>query len=250
MNLLPETKEIQSRMAMYCRTGVEPALPGVTPNRFHHYHRLIFNIIQEHLESSYPITFEYVPTEIWYSMLNNFFADHLCQSYQVWQIAGEFYQYAIDKKFSEKFDLYYLNDLLKFEWEELRLYNMENLAFPKFQNEGDDLIHPIVLNPEHVLLTLQYPVHQYSPSESLKHQGNYFILLYREKETGRIQFMEISVWHAIMIEQFSQGNITLTDLLLEAPSIFDKIDIKELTDSSLKFLEEMKEKSFVLGYKN
>lgn len=248
MNLLSETKEIQSGMALYCRTGMEIFIPGTAPNRFHHYRRLIFNIIQEHLESSYPITFEYVPAEVWDQMLQEFFSKHSCQSYQVWQIAGEFYQYAIEANYKEKYNLTFLEDLLKFEWEELRLYNMEDMPALEHKSEGDLATSPIIINPEHVLLHLNYPIHKRLPYESIANYGDYYILMYREKETGKIQFMEISVWYALMIEQFSKGNISLTKLLEEAPKIFGEIKIEELKLSSIDFINHLKERGFVLGF--
>lgn len=248
MSLLPETRKIQSGMALYCRTGSETSIPGVTPNRFHHYRRLIFNVITEHLESSYPITVEYVPSQIWNEMLVEFFGNHACQSYQVWQIAGEFYQYALEANLKAKYNLVFLDDLLKFEWEELRLYNMEDIAYPAYNLQGNIITSPIVINPEHELLHLNFPVHKQTPHKSISNPGDYYILMYREKETGKIQFMEISVWHALMIEQFSQANVSLEKLLKEAPKIFGKIDVEELKMSSIHFLNHLKEKSFVLGY--
>ncbi|MBS1650603.1 MAG: putative DNA-binding domain-containing protein [Bacteroidetes bacterium] len=248
MNLLFETKEIQSGMAMYCRTGIELPIQGVTSNRFRHYRRLIFNIIQEHLESSYPIAFEYIPSKIWDEMLVEFFSYHPCQSYQVWQIAGEFYQYALEVNFKSKYNLVFLDDLLKFEWEELRLYNMEDIVYPPHSSQGNLVSTPIVINPEHTLLHLSFPIHKQAPNESIPNQDNYYILMYRERETGKIQFMEISIWYAFLIEQFSQRKVSLEKLLIEAPKIFGNINMEELKVSSIHFLNYLKEKSFVLGY--
>lgn len=249
MSLLPETKNIQSKMALFCRTGNEVELPGTTPNRFHHYRRLIFNIIEEHLESSFPIANEFIDSDVWDEMLDDFFSKHDCQSYQVWQIAGEFYKYAEKENYASKYQLPFLNDLLKFEWEELRLYNMENIKSPSYNNEGDILNDSLSLNPEHVLFQLEYPIHIQTPINAIEKKGNYFVLLYREKETGKVQFMDLSVWYALVIEQLSKSEVTLTDLLNEAPKLFGEIDIEVLTESTMQFVEDLKSKQFVLGYK-
>jgi hypothetical protein len=249
MSLLQETKEIQSKMALFCRTGSFVELPGLTPNRFHHYRRLVYNIIQENLDSSFPIAHEYIENAKWMDMVKTFFSVHNCQSYQVWQIPGEFYDYAVKHNFSEKYQIDYLNDLLKFEWEEMFVYNMEDVSTEDFNENGDLLSDVIVLNPEHKLLQLDYPVHLNDPKTAVEKKGNYFVLLYREQESGKVQFIDISVWYALVIEQLSLGTIKLIDLLNEAPKLFGDINLEELTTSTVGFLEDLKKRKFVLGFK-
>jgi hypothetical protein len=166
----------------------------------------------------------------------------------VWQIAGEFYEYAVAENFAERFQLPFLNDLLKFEWEEMEVYNMEDISPKPYQIIGDPLNDLLIVHPEHKLLQLKYPVHLYNPVMAKEKTGNYFVLLYREHETGRVQFMDISVWFALVIEQLHIGNLTLKTLLNEAPQLFGDIDVKELTKTTLAFITDLKEKKFVLGY--
>jgi len=247
MNLLLETITIQNKMAMYCRTGNETELPGVTPNRFHHYRRLVFNVIQDNLESSFPIAYKYIDSEKWNGMLNEFFSEHKCRTYQVWQIAGEFYEYALQENFAKKFQLSFLNDLLKFEWEEMVVYNMEDISPKPFKTNGDVLNDLLILNPEHKLLQLQYPVHLYDPLIAQKKSGNYFVLLYREKETGNVQFMDLSVWFALVVEQLNKGELSVNALLKEATGIFGEIDLEELSKTTLAFTNELRNRNFILG---
>jgi hypothetical protein len=249
MNLLQETKEIQSKMALYCRTGNEVALPGVTPNRFHHYRRLIMNIVEEHLESSFPIAFEYVNTDVWTEMLHDFFSKHHCQSYQVWQIAGEFYNYAMEAKFAEKYNIPFLNNLLKFEWEEVAVYNMADITTPLYVENGNLLEDILIINPEHKLLQLNYPVHTHKPFDTIDKEGTYFVLLYRERETGKVQFVDLSIWFALVIDVLNKGEIALNDLLNEAPNYFGEIKMNDLTESTIDFINDLKKKEFVLGFK-
>jgi hypothetical protein len=248
MSLLPETKLIQSNIALFCRTGNEIELPGVTPYRMHHYRRLVFNIIQDNLESSFPIAYKYIDSEKWMMMVNDFFSDHACQSYQVWQIAGEFFDYAVKENFAEKFKLDFLNDLLKFEWEEMLIYNMEDVLPKAFKANGDIVNDVLVINPEHSLLQLKYPIHIYNPIEAMEHIGNYFVLLFREQHTGKVQFMDISVWFALLIEQISKNGFSLKSLLSEAPEIFGNIDLTMLTKTTIEFINDLKSRNFVLGY--
>ncbi len=237
-------------MAAYCRTGTLPEIHGLNLDRFQTYRRLIFTIVQEHLEASFPVTFRYLQSEVWEEMTHLFLAGHPCQSFQVWQIAKEFYDYVLENKWKEKYKIDFLEDLLKFEWEELRLYNMEDIPSPPVKNsEGDLLTSWPVLNPEFALMRLEYPVHIFSPDESLKRKGDYILFLFRERETGRIQFMDVSPWHAFLIEQFSERNCSLEGLLTEARTYFPLVDPVELEALSLEFLTHLKNSSFILGFK-
>lgn len=250
MSLLLETKDIQSKLALFCRTGESVDLPGLTPNRLHHYRRLVYNVIQDNLESSFPIAYEYIEREKWQAMVYNFFSQHDCKSFQVWQIAGEFCDYAIKEDFAAKYQIEYLNDLLEFEWEEMLVYNMEDINIGDYSEAGDPLNNVMVLNPERKLLQLHYPVHLHNPITAIKEKGNYFVLLYREQETGKVQFVDISLWYAIVIEQTATQEIVLKDLLKEAPDLFDTINMEDLTETTLAFIRELQARKFILGFKN
>jgi uncharacterized protein len=249
MSLLQETKDIQSKMALFCRTSETIDLPGLTPNRLHHYRRLVYNIILDNLESSFPIAFEYIDKEKWEAMVFDFFSHHNCQSYQVWQIPGEFYEYANRQDFASKHQLDYINDLLKFEWEEMLVYNMEDITPENYSDDGDPLKDIMVLNPEHKLLQFQYPVHLHKPVIAGKKKGNYYVLLYREQLTGKVQFIDLSPWYALVIEQLGSQEITLKTLIDEAPNLFGDIDLEDLTETTYAFISELRARDFILGFK-
>jgi len=249
MSLLQETKDIQSKLALFCRTGESIDLPGLTPSRLHHYRRLVYNIIQDNLESSFPIVYEYIEREKWQGMVYDFFCRHNCKSYQIWQIAGEFCEYAIKEDFATRYQIEYLNDLLKFEWEEMLVYNMENISPDNYIDTGDPLNNVMILNPEHKLLQLQYPVHLHSPITAIEKKGNYFVLLYREQGTGKVQFIDLSLWYALVIEQIGSQEIVLKDLLKEAPNLFGTINMEHLTETTSAFVKELRTRKFILGFK-
>ena len=183
-------------------------------------------------------------------MVDSFIRNHDCQSYQNWKISGEFYEFAQEQNFSETLELPFLNDLLRLEWEEMYLYNMPDLEVEAFTPANDLLNHPLVINPEFRLLPMNFPLHLMNPNQALEKSGDYYVLLYREKDSGAIQFVDLSVWFALVIEQLATGTITLHNLLLEAKNFFGEIDIEELKDSTLNFLNELKTGGFVLGMKS
>jgi hypothetical protein len=247
MNLLPDTYHIQQAFSAYCRTGEKVTLPGVAPERLKHYRRLVFNMINDTMESAFPIAFKNIPVRKWKSMVKDFFSHHACQSYQVWKLPLEFYTYGVEHNWEEEYQLPFLNDLLAFEWAEMEVYNMEDVAAAPFTPAGDWLDTPLVLNPEHRLLSFSYPVHLLAkPKELIANKGIYFVLLYRHPETGHVEFTDLSPWLAFLTEQLVMG-ITVRDILDYAPQL-NITDTDTLDEDTLHFLKHMQQQHFVLGF--
>lgn len=249
MSLSQETRSIQSQLARFCRDGKTIELPGVKAGRIGHYRRLIMAILFENLEAAFPITYKYTDNETWSAMVHKFFKDHNCQSYQVWSIAGEFCDHAIRENFAEIYKIPYLNDLLKFEWEEMCVYNMEDLEIESHGSTGAFLTDQIIFNPEHKIIPLQYPIHIFDPLEASSKMGRYFVLLYRDPQTGNVQFIDLSIWFAVMIEQINLQKATLQDLINQAPDLFGSLNLEHLTVETLNFLEELRKRRFLLGFR-
>ncbi|PSL46570.1 hypothetical protein CLV51_103551 [Chitinophaga niastensis] len=249
MNLLPDTYHIQQTFSAYCRTGEKVRLPGVTPNRLKYYRALVFNMINDTMESAFPIAFKNIPVRKWNKMVKDFFANHACQSYQVWKLPLEFYTYAVENNWEEVYDIPYLNDLLGFEWAEMEVYNMEDIPAPPFTLQGDWLETPLVLNPEHKLLSFAYPVHlEANPKKMIQNKGAYFVLLYRDAETGNVEFIDLSPWLAFLTEQLVLG-ITVRDILDYAPQL-NITDTDTLEEDTIDFLQHMQQQHFVLGFQS
>lgn len=247
--LKKETQIQQSLLANYCRNGNKPeGLINVKEENLHHYRRLVYNIITDILETAYPITYSYLDNEIWNELVNEYFSVHKCKTTQVWRMPLEFYDYCIEKKISEKLNIPFLNDLLYFEWLELDVHTMEDQDYPDFKTEGDFLSDQIALNPEYRIIPLSYPVHTTAPGEELlSKKGNYFLLVYRERESGNVQFVDLSMFYTYILENLVNGAL-LKDILVEANTMFGINDIKLLKERSLHFMEDLRNRKFILGF--
>ena len=244
-----ETYLQQSKLAGYCRDGVTPeGLIDINADNLYQYRRLCFNIASDIIETAYPITFSYLNCEVWENLVTEYFAEHKCQTTQVWKMPLEFYDYCVEKNVQEKLGIPFLNDLLYFEWLELEVHTMEDINYPKFNEEGDWVNNKIALNPEHKIIPLTYPVHTTAPGEELiAKKGSYFLLIYREKESGNVQFVDLSMFYTYILENIKNG-VLLKDILVEANSLFQINDIKLLKDRSLEFINDLKNKKFILGF--
>jgi hypothetical protein len=74
----------------------------------------------------------------------------------------------------------------------------------------------LVLNPEHELVHLQYPVHLKEAKHiTAKDKGDYFLVMFREPDSGDVQFMQLSPALAMMIELLEEKPMSVTALAME-----------------------------------
>ncbi|MBA2613217.1 MAG: putative DNA-binding domain-containing protein [Bacteroidetes bacterium] len=244
--LKEETHTQQSRLAEYCKTGVFPELTGVIEDNLHHYRRLVFNIGIDTIETAYPITYRFLPNEIWDKLVYDFYAKHKCQTPQVWRMPLEFYEYCVEKNIQAELNIPFLNDLLYFEWLELEMHTMEDVPYPSFNVNGDSVNDVLALNPEHKLVKFAYPVHILAPTELEGKAGDYFLLMYREKENGRVQCMDVSILYAYILEQLQNG-VNIQAILTEADTLFQINNFEMLKEHALIFINDLQQRQFILG---
>jgi len=107
----------------------------------------------------------------------------------------------------------------------------------------------MIINPEYKILSFAYPVHiKNAKYITASDKGNYFLLGFREKETGKLQFMDISAIYTVIIENIAK-EIKLIDIInaLEGQLNFDSMD--SMVQQIVPFLKKLKEKGFILGFK-
>jgi hypothetical protein len=247
MQLLKDTYQQQAFLAEYCRNGVVPELKGVKYENLGQYRRLVFNIASDTIETAYPITHSFLPGETWKKLVFDYFAEHKCQTAQVWRMPLEFYDYCVKKDIQSQLNLPFLNDLLYFEWLELEVHTMEDIPYPKFKAEGDRFNDKIAVNPEFKLIKLTYPVHTTAPTDLIGKEGTYFLFIYREKESGSVQFMDLSMLYTYILEQISGGEL-LKDVLVEANNLFQINNISLLKEHAEKFINDLQQRKFILGF--
>ena len=249
MLLQTETKKIQSKLSDYCRTGENTLTTEVNQKRVHHYRRLVYNIIDDILQSAYPVFYGFADTKMWNDMVNTFYSNHACSTPQIWKLPGEFYQYACENDFKDKYKLPYLEDLLLFEWMELDIHTMKDEEYPAYKTKGDWNTDVIAINPEYRILSVKYPVHTTHPSEiKTDNPSQYFILIYREPNTGRVQFIDISVLYALTIEKIEEER-SITEIVDELQPIFNFPDKAFAQEQIINFCKDLQKKEFVLGFR-
>jgi len=247
--LREETYRQQSNFAHYCRTGEFLPIKGVDEKRVHHYSRLVFNVIDDTLRSAFPLTVDLFSEEEWETTTRRFFASHRCNSYSVWKMPFEFYQYIIssEDELINKFP--FLDELLLFEWTEIEIHMMEDKMFPEISFTGDFENDVIAFNPEFKILQMKYPVHLKNPNEITEtDEGVFSVLIFRQPETGNVQFTDISYFFYRLIQKIMNEQKPLADFIGEAEQTFG-VERSILLTNTIPFLMELQQNKFIIGFK-
>ncbi|HKK82479.1 MAG TPA: putative DNA-binding domain-containing protein [Prolixibacteraceae bacterium] len=237
----------QSSLANYCKTGNYTPIPGVIEKNIGRYRELIYNIFDDSLSSAFPLTKNLLQPNEWDEMVHDFMKSHQCSSPMVWQMPGEFYQFAVESEYKLIREYPFLFDLLLFEWEEVDVYMMEDIApFP--YADAPESKTRYVANPELKILQLQYPVHlKNATTISENDKGVYFVTLHREPETGKVLFTNIGLPHAQLIEKLQAQPAGFIELL----SIFTEYaPQKQAEEALVAFINASLDSKLILGYAN
>jgi len=249
MPLNPETADIQNRLAQICRTGEIEPIPGAKQHRLKEYRQLVYSVINNTFEQAFPITYQFLKEAEWELLINSFLKEHACQESQVWKLPLEFYEYVNEKDFQSSLGYPFLNELLYFEWLEIEVHTMPDVPFSEYSIEGNFKKDRIVLNPEYELMALTYPVHLLPVQEAIQHKGSYVVLVFREQESGKVKFMNISALHAYFVESLNKEELLLKELLSGASAVFNIPDDKLLLEHALLFFEDLRSQGMILGFK-
>ena len=249
MHLRKETIAIQEELGEYCRTGEERELPGITPGRIHHYRRLISNVVNDTLDTAFPITVAALEDSQWEELVQDFFTQGIPQTPQVWKLPFEFYEFHAGRETGNKMDLPFLDDLLYFEWMEIEIHTMADRPYPEFVSKGDLFKDTLVFNPEYEIVQLEYPIHTHPVSEALQMKGDHFALLYRLPESGNVQFLGLSALNVYIITRLQEENVPLNEIKNEFARVAGIESGRYLDDSLEKYLGVLLERKMILGFK-
>jgi hypothetical protein len=249
MSLLSETTyQNQYKLAEYCRTGVLQDIPGIKAQHIGQYRRLVYNIIEDSLASSYPLTVNLLTTKEWKDVVHEFFSSHKCASPQVWTMPLEFYEYLVEVKHSLLNKYPQLKELLWMEWLEIQIYMMPDIE-AKFKTEGKIEKSKLVLNPEHHIEKFTYPVHLKNAKYiSRTDTGTFFLIIHRELDSGKVQFTNISPAIVRFLEVLKAKPITLEACTKQVCTDLQIPFSPEVLASTKTFVEKGLEGGMILGF--
>lgn len=248
MLLKNSSQHAQREMANYCRNKSSLSQGVVlSEERAKVYRRLISDNIDATLQNAYPITHQLLDKNQWKQVVDDFLSNDACQSPFLWEMPKALVNFAKQRGYDKIFALPFLNDLLLFEWVEIEVYMMPNKAIAKPINEKAYYRIPVV-NPEHKLLLLEYPVFKQTRCDALSDRNQYFISLHRHPETKQVLFFEHSSFFIYLLEEMSEGKLYMDHIVQKAVEAFDwKLNQTILNKVEL-WLEKITNEKLLLGW--
>ena len=244
------TSQHQSALARYCLTGRYEAIPGVREAHVTHYRELVYNIVDDILQSAYPLTYDLLLTEEWEELVDQFMSSHACQSPQVWQMPKELYEFVRQEEHPLLRKYPFLTELLCFEWLEVELFMAEDKTVD-YASTGDTATDPLVLNPEYDLQHFHYPVHRKNAKDITEQdKGNYYVVLFRTPDSGNVQFMDLSPALVYLVEQLAEGPANIQELTNQVCEAFQIPVQQETVSGILQFVTRSLDNKLILGYNN
>lgn len=200
----------QKKLADYCLKGSSLTDESFYSDHIFHYQRLVSNVFQDSLASAFPLTKNFLSNDEWDFLIEEFMTNHKCQTPFVWKMPYEFYLYVSSRKFQLHKQYLFLNDLLKFEWYEIKIYMASNkiLKLKKYTDKE------FIINPNHKLIKLNYPVHTKNAALIRDNdREEYYALLFRETKNFRVIFNDLSILMAAVCEIISLNPINIEELI-------------------------------------
>ncbi len=248
MQLREETVRIQNLLGDYCRTGEEQPIPGVTPGRVKHYRRLVYNVVRGNMDTAYPITLAALGEEQWEELVQEFFANGLPQTPQIWKLPFEFYQYHAGHETGTRIGKPYLEDLLYFEWIEIEIHTMPDRPYPQYSSHGNIFVDRLAINPDYEIIRMDYPIHLHPADDTIPLKGDYFVLVFRAPETGHVHFLNLSAINTYIITRLVEEGLPLNDIKGDIARAAGIESGKYLDDALSTFIGDLIKKKLILGY--
>lgn len=245
MKLKDSTYQAQSALSTYCRNGVLQPIEGAVEERLPHYRRLVYNVVKGALDTAYPVAKKYLESN-WQELQFRFFSNHACSDPQIWKMPEELIEYIgqHEPQLSESHPV--LLDLLRFEWQETYLYMMPDIAISKHSDEKPEMSDIPVIDPEMQILVLKYPVHTTAPEKiNIDEQKQHVSLGYRDRSTGKVHFMDLSVYFALFMDTITSKSVSVEEAGKTAALMLGLNEETLWRDNLEKFITKLHSKNLI-----
>ena len=212
------TYNIEKSLSDWCRTGTPQRLNATREDGLKQYRRLFRNNIHNTLVQAFPIAHEVLSETEWNELVDAFFTEKDIKDGRLWLMPRNFYEYALENHYADKFEKPWLNDLLLFEWIEIEVHTMADVPREPVLKKGDLLEDVIYINPEYRLVQLEYPVHLYAAEQTKDKKGVWFLLTHRDPETFLVKFSNLHPLAVVIFEKIRTEQKSLNQIFNE----FDK----------------------------
>ncbi len=241
-----DTFLLQDELVRYCRTGLNEPITTKQENTFH-YRRLVYNVVRDTIKKANPLFVELFGKEKFESAVKLFFAEHKCQTAQVWKLPKEFCDYYSVNQLPFEHNCPFVTEMLLFEWTEVEIFMMEDEESVPYCEIGDKENDFLVSNPEIRIIPMAFPIHKKKISEiSESDRGQYFAIFVRHPETKKVKYYDISLALAEMLVKINDEPTKFEDL--KSVMVRYETSLEKQTERTTKLFDYALKQKMILGY--
>ena len=95
---------------------------------------------------------------------------------------------------------------------------------------------------------MDYPVHLYAAEKASEMKGDYFVLIFRTPDSGKVQFLNLSGINTYILTRMVEDDVPLNELKGDIAQVSGIESGKYLNDALEKFIGDLMEKQLILGF--
>lgn len=242
---------LNEKLALYCGDGIIPIFrKNLKQSKNINFDNDIIKIISGSMKNAFPQTVQTISSKHWELIISDFYLTHNYKSFHFLTLPYDFYIFATESNYENKLSLPFLNDLMYYEWIVLDTkISFQNIQKNKYSESGDFMNDIIIISPNHHIIQLTYPIHKYTPNESINQQGIYNLLIYTNQNNGQVKTIEMSDKEAYILGMIDTHKKDINTIIQElADDNQDYNYFKNIKEIKL-FFNILYEYGIVLGYK-
>lgn len=220
------------------KTHKKPA--RVADSRMAVYREIVFNNIFASVSACFPVCRQILGARAWRKLVRGFFAEHGSETPYFREIPAQFLKYLDTQPIAE-----YLKQLAHYEWAELHLSTM-HVDSPPLSTQIDLLNERPVLNPAHLLLEYDYPVHMLSKRHKTAEPAPTHILMYRN-DKFEIKFIVLNAITYQLLNQIQQQAISGQQALLEIAKTLHHPQPEAIVEFGQQILQDLLQQGAIIG---
>ena len=226
-----------------------PRPDDVEERRMKIYRELFYNNVEDFMANTYPVLRKILSDEHWYSMIRDYFSNHLSHTPLFPEMPKEFLKYLEHERTPQPNDPVYMLELAHYEWVELALSILDETIDPSVGDAENDLLACVPkISPLAWSLSYHFPVHKISPSfqpeaadENLTH-----LIVYRDRH-HEVNFIEANPVTARLIQLIAEdGNKTGQTLLEQIATELNHPQPEIVINGGLEILTDLKKRDVIL----
>ncbi len=226
-----------------------PCPDGVPEQRMQVYAELLYNGMEGHLATNFPVLRHITPDPHWHRLVRDFFRQHTCRTGLFTRIGLEFIAYLAHEREARPDDRPFMPELAHYEYTELAVAISDDPATAHYDPNGDLLTGCPVVAPAVRNLTYRYPVHRispdYLPTEPPAQPTH--LVVYRDR-LDQVHFLEINaVTQHLLTTLQAEPQLTGQDLLEKIATLLRPHDPAPVLQAGTALLADLRERNILLG---